>query len=56
MTVQCGAGVGGVPGVVGDWVGGREGYTGTQSPAIPGPIFKVFLEAKPYPRPNEGFS
>ena len=37
-----------------DEVGGWEGYTGTQDPAIPGPIISIFLRLKPYPRPNEG--
>ena len=32
----------GVPGVVRDWVGAGEGYTGTQPTTVPGPIFNIF--------------
>ena len=44
-AVQCGEG--GVPGVVGMWVGTGEGYTGTQPPNIPGPIFNHILKIDP---------
>ena len=39
---------------MGSRVGREGGYTGTQAQPVPGPIFKVILKARPYPRPNEG--
>ena len=44
----------GVPGVVGSWVGAREGYTGTQVQTLRTHDLRVWTLRLAYPRPNEG--
>ena len=45
----------GVPGVVEDWVGTREGYTGYYPVTLRYPYFSHILALRPYPRPYEGY-